>query len=418
MVNSGYIYLLGVSTVLLMIVNIMELSFIHANRLKLEAARKKSSTLNYITGILTRNAEIYFSGLFIFKTFSIIGITLSIAAIAIPDSAPATVGRYLLVLMIIMALIIIAGYLSKAMLRLNPNKFLQWLSVPSFIIYVISFPFAKPASVLPLMAYRKSRPDIQPYDNAGDFEKGDFSDILEKVSGNEHKKDNDKNIRLFRNALNFHEVLVRDCMVPRVDIEAVEKGTTIEELVRRFNETKYSRLPVYDTNIDHIIGYVTGKLLYRRPASISEIMTPVDYVPETMTAQCLLGNFIKKHHSIAIVIDEFGGTAGMVTLEDILEEIFGEIKDEHDQQDYVEKKIGNNEYIFSGRVEIARINKKYHLGIPESDEYDTLAGYVIYVNKDIPVVGDVIPDGNKKMKIMRADSSRIELIRLTLTSAG
>lgn len=415
MYDYGYIYGLTVASLCFIVVYIMESAFIRVNRLKLEAARKKSTTLDYITGILIRNAETYFSGLFICKSLAVIYIVLCIAVIAVSGRVPVSTGNFFIILLIATIFVCLLGVIARAVSRISPNKFFQWLSVPSFVIYIISFPFAKLAAALPGRSLKRSGTDMEPYGNSGDFDKEDLSEILEKASEQEQDGEEDKNIKLFQNALDFHEVLVRDCMVPRVDIEAVDKGTTIGELTERFNDTKFSRLPVYDGNIDNIIGYVTGKLLYRRPESISDIMTPVDYVPETMPAQRLLGNFIKKRHSIAVVIDEFGGTAGMVTLEDILEEIFGEIEDEHDQQDHVEKKIGDNEYIFSGRMEIERINEKYQLDIPESDDYDTLAGYVIYVNQDIPSAGDVITTGDKTIKIMRGDSSKIELIRLTVT---
>ena len=177
---------------------------------------------------------------------------------------------------------------------------------------------------------------------------------------------------------------------------------------------QFSRLPVYRDNIDNIVGYINTKSLFRYPRSIGEILNKIDYVPESMPAQKLLTLFIRSRHSIAVVIDEFGGTAGMVTIEDILEEIFGEIEDEHDSQDLVEKKMSDNEYLFSGRLEIEYVNEKYRLDFPESENYDTLAGYVIDKYQGIPSAGETILSDNKRIKILRTNASRIELMRVTI----
>ena len=227
-----------------------------------------------------------------------------------------------------------------------------------------------------------------------------------------------RDIRLFQNALDFSGLLVRDCMVPRVDIEAIDRTDSIRELTSRFIDTHFSRLPVYEENIDRIIGYVNTKSLFRQPATIDEILQQIDYVPESMPVQKLLTAFIKKRHSVAVVIDEFGGTAGMITIEDILEEIFGEIEDEHDDPGLVEKQMGDGEFIFSGRLEVEYINGKYHLDIPESDEYDTLAGYVIDRYQGIPSAGETILDGGRKIRVLRTESSKIELLRITLVGTS
>lgn len=209
------------------------------------------------------------------------------------------------------------------------------------------------------------------------FDREDLAHLLDEAAEDSEQTQNEKDIRLFQNALDFSDLLVRDCMVPRVDIEAVEQGCSVEEATRQFIDTQFSRLPVYRDNIDNIVGYINTKSLFRYPRSIGEILNKIDYVPESMPAQKLLTLFIRSRHSIAVVIDEFGGTAGMVTIEDILEEIFGEIEDEHDSQDLVEKKMSDNEYLFSGRLEIEYVNEKYRIDFPESENYDTLAGYVI-----------------------------------------
>lgn len=248
------------------------------------------------------------------------------------------------------------------------------------------------------------------------FDRLDLAHLIDEASESDEPSDQDKDMKLFQNALDFSDLLVRDCMVPRVDIEAIERTESIKTLTERFIDTHFSRLPVYEESIDHIVGYVNTKSLFKQPTSIDEILQKIDYVPESMPAQKLLTSFIKKGHSVAVVIDEFGGTAGMITIEDILEEIFGEIEDEHDDPGLVEKQMGEGEFIFSGRLEVEYINEKYHLDIPESDEYDTLAGYVIDRYQGIPAVGETILDGNRKIRVLRTESSKVELLRITLTS--
>ncbi len=203
-------------------------------------------------------------------------------------------------------------------------------------------------------------------------------------------------------------------MVPRVDVEAVEADSTVDELCERFIESQYSRIFVWEGSIDNIIGYVNIKSMFRHPATLRDIMIAVRYVPETMPAERLLEEFTKDRISVAVVIDEFGGTAGIISLEDVLEEIFGEIDDEHDTSDMVEKQVAENEYVFSSRLEVKYLNERYGLGIEESDEYETLAGYIISNENGIPPAGAEITVDNKMIRILKSSSSRIELVKVKL----
>jgi CBS domain containing-hemolysin-like protein len=201
-------------------------------------------------------------------------------------------------------------------------------------------------------------------------------------------------------------------MVPRVDVEAVESTITIEELTERFIETSFSRLFVCQESIDNIVGYVTTKSLFRNPQSINDILIPVRYVPETMATEKLMGEMIRTKQSVAVVIDEFGGTAGIISLEDVLEEIVGEIEDEHDEPEMVEKVLKDNQWVFSCRLEVAYLNERYQLGLSEEGEYDTLAGYIIDHYGSIPTVGTVIECEGKEIKILKSTSSRVELAKV------
>ena len=241
------------------------------------------------------------------------------------------------------------------------------------------------------------------------FDRDDLSLLVEDMSSN---SDTDhKELEIFRNALDFSDLRVRDCMSRRVEIEAVGIESTVEEAKAVFVDTNFSRLPVYRDSIDHIIGYIHIKDLLKNPVSITDMLMDVRFVPETMLAQNLLAAFIKDKESLAIVLDEFGGTAGLITIEDILEEIFGEIEDEHDISSMVEKKLKDGSYLFSERLEEEYLNEKYRLGIPENEEYDTLAGYIIYRNGGFPKQGDTVNIDGIKMDILRMNASKIELIK-------
>lgn len=243
------------------------------------------------------------------------------------------------------------------------------------------------------------------------FDRTDLASLLDANNAEiQHESDNE--IRLFQNALDFPDLRVRNCMVPRVDIEAVDISTSIGELTERFVESKYSRIFVWENSIDNIVGYVNSKSLFHRPATIREVLMQVSFVPETMPLQLLLENLIKRRNNIAVVIDEFGGTAGIISLEDVLEQIFGEIEDEHDVPDLTEKRVGDREWVLSCRLEVRYLNEKYDLGIEESREYDTLAGFIIYHYEGIPSAGETVRIGHLELKILRTTRSRIELARV------
>ena len=244
------------------------------------------------------------------------------------------------------------------------------------------------------------------------FDREDLAALLDSNNSEQHSEP-DNELKLFQNALDFADLRVRDCMVPRVDVEAVDiDDTSIEQLTARFVDSKYSRIFVWRKSIDNIVGYVNSKSLFTRPRQIADVMMEVNFVPETMPLQLMLENFIKHRSNIAVVIDEFGGTAGVISLEDVLEQIFGEIEDEHDIPDLTEKQVGPDEYVLSCRLEVKYLNEKYSLGIEESKEYDTLAGFIIYNYEGIPTAGETVFIGGLQLRILRTTRSRIELARV------
>ena len=223
-------------------------------------------------------------------------------------------------------------------------------------------------------------------------------------------------ITILHNALLFSKTRVRDCMIPRTEMEAVDIEMNIDELREKFVSTGYSKIIVYRENIDNIEGYISSKELFKHPETISDKLNQVIFVPETMPANRLLHDFIQEHRSVAVVVDEYGGTSGMVTLEDIMEEIFGDIEDEHDTDDFIEKKLRNNEYILSGRLEIEHLNTHYGLQIPESEEYDTLAGYILYFRHNFPKANEIVKIDRFQFKILKVSSTKIELVLLKILS--
>jgi len=302
--------------------------------------------------------------------------------------------------------------LPKALFRINPEGVLQLLAVP---LRVIDFSLRIPVLFITWLSHifieKILKVNVQ--HTAQAYTKVDLEDFIKHFVKNDEEEEEDLNTDILERALQLTDVKIRECIVPRTEIEAVEVDDTIEDLRNKFLETKHSKLIVYEEDIDHILGYVHHFDLLNNPASISEILFPIKVIPESMGARILLNHFTKEHKSIAWVVDEFGGTAGIVTLEDILEEIFGEINDEHDSEDFIERQIADDEYIFSGRLEIDYLNEKYDLDLPEG-EYETLSGFIVNNHEDIPDMDELIIIERFQFKIISVSDTRINTIKLKL----
>lgn len=244
------------------------------------------------------------------------------------------------------------------------------------------------------------------------FSKVDLEHFMQQSKSNEVEDSSDLNKELFENALSLSETRLRECLIPRKEIEAVSRNSSIEEVKAKFISTQLSKLVVYDENIDNITGYIHQLDLFKRPATVNEILLPIPTVPESMSATDLMNKFSKERRSIAWVIDEFGGTAGIVTMEDLLEEIFGEIHDEYDIEEFVDKQLANNEFIFSGRMELDLITEKYKLNFPDDEETETLSGYIIKNHEQIPKLKEHIIIGNYEIDILSVSDTRIEMVKL------
>ena len=395
------------STVILIVVMLllsaffsgMEIAFTSKNRLKLEIDRKQSRLFDRIAAVFARHPGQYITTILVGNNIALVVYSLAMSLLlrtlygalgwdrlaqsgsVVADTAISTV-----------IIIFCAEFLPKSVFRNNPNFYYRALAPVIYFFYILLYPVARFTTllshgILRLMGRRVEEKDITP-----SFDREDLAALLDTNNSEPHSEP-DNELKLFQNALDFADLRVRDCMVPRVDIESVDvDDTTIEQLTARFVDSKYSRIFVWRKSVDNIIGYVNSKSLFTRPAQIADVMMEVNFVPETMPLQSMLENFIKHRSNIAVVIDEF--------------------EDEHDIPDLTEKQVGPDEYVLSCRLEVKYLNEKYNLGIEESKEYDTLAGLIIFNYEGIPTAGETIFIDGLQLRILRTTRSRIELARV------
>lgn len=399
----------------------MEIAFLNKNRLKLEIDRKQSRIFDYIANIFAQNQGQYITTILVGNNITLVIYSMCMSqlirgvAYLLGWDSIYREGSFLLETIIPTIIVIfVAEYIPKSVFRANPNFYYRIFSPIIFVFYLLLYPVARFTTLLSYGLLRLFGRTTAQAEKDVEFDRSDLESLLD-TNNAESDDQTEAEIKMFQNALDFADLRVRDCMVSRVDMEAVDiDETTIESLTERFVESKYSRIFVWRDSVDNIIGYVNSKSLFTAPKSIEQVLIEVDFVVETMPLQDVLTQFIKQKSNIAVVIDEFGGTAGIISLEDVLEQIFGEIEDEHDVEDAVEKQVAENEYVFSCRLEVEYLNEKYGLGIAESEEYDTLAGYIIYRYKELPTAGTQMEFDGLKIKILRTTRSRIELARVEI----
>ncbi len=397
----------------------MEIAFLNKNRLKHEIDRKQSRIFDYIAELFSRNQGQYITTILVGNNITLVVYSMCMSqllramAYLLGWDDIYSQGSFILETIIPTIIVIfVAEYIPKSIIRTNPNFYYRFFAPVIFIFYIILYPIARLTTLLSYGLLRLFGRTPAQAVRQTEFDRSDLESLLDS-NNTEVQNDTEAEIKMFQNALDFADLRVRDCMVSRVDMEAVDiDQTTIESLTERFVESKYSRIFVWKDSIDNIIGYVNSKSLFTSPKGIDDLLIDVDFVAETMPLQDMLTQFIKQKSNIAVVIDEFGGTAGIISLEDVLEQIFGEIEDEHDVEDTVEKQLSETEYVLSCRLEVEYLNEKYGLNIAESDEYDTLAGYIIYRYKELPTAGTQMEFDGLKIKILRTTRSRIELARV------
>lgn len=388
----------------------MEIAFLGRNRLREEIDRKQNPMFNYIADIFSRNASNYITTILVGNNIALVVYSMFMSQMLLQLFNMENALAQTIVSTVV--ILFVGEYIPKSVVRHNPNFYYTIFSPVIYLLYIILYPVTRFTTLISYGLIRLTGARLESRIEPTEFNRDDLASLVE-ADNIEVDSEDEEDIRLFQNALDFADLRVRDCMVQRVDVEAVDLETTsIAELTERFVETNFSRIFVWHDTIDNIIGYVNSKSLFESPTSISDVLIKTIYVAETMPLQAMLETFTKRKASIAVVIDEFGGTAGIISLEDVLEQIFGDIEDEHDVQELVEKQISDDEWIFSTRLEVEYLNERYALAIPEDDEYDTLAGYIIAEHGGIPHEGDSFDTRHFSVKILKREGSRLDLVGL------
>ena len=397
----------------------MEIAFLTSNKLRIEIDKSKKGVTQALIDLFISHSGMYITTLLVGNNVVMViyGIFMSDLLVKQFEFLHLSIGVELFVETLVSTLIILvfAEFLPKTVFRLRSNLFLKLFSVPVFLFYLLFFPLSYFSVWLGgwLLRIFTGRKLGHKEPNRA-FGKVDLNNLIEEGEVNARQEEEMHEIKLFRNALDFSEVKLRECIVPRPDVVALSIDSSIEELTQLFIDTGLSRILIYKESIDDIIGYVHISTLFKDPPTIAKALSRVLIVPETMSAQRLLNLFIRDQKSVAVVVDEFGITAGIVTIEDIMEEIFGEIEDEHDHLTLKEVMISEQEYIFSGRLEVDYLNEKYHLDLEEREEYETLAGLVLYFNQSIPQEGETIVVNDLTFKILSVKNARIEEIKVCM----
>lgn len=401
----------------------METAFISSNKLRAELDRNDTRLTSRILSKFHSHPSDFISALLVGNYIALVIYCLLMSEvidkeILAPFFPQTGKGLSLFLQIIISACVILAvvEIIPKSLFKTAPNRMMRICAVPAYLTYVLLYPVSRFVSassrgLLRLFGLKTNKNVSEQV-----FTKIDLDNLIQ--SSIESAEDEDEitdEIKIFQNALYFSEVKVRDCMVPRTEIEAVEFGSPIETLKNRFVESGKSKIIVYKEDIDHIVGFIHSSEMFRNPADWTTRIIETPVVPETMSAQNLLKRFMQQKKSLAIVVDEFGGTSGIVTMEDLVEEIFGDIEDEHDNTHYVAKKTGENEYVLSGRLEIEKANELLGLDLPESEDYLTVSGLILHQYQSFPKLNEVVRFGHFEFRIIKKTTTKIELVRLKIT---
>lgn len=397
----------------------METAFVASSKLKIELNRKQGKYPSGIIAIFTHHPAQYFYTMLIGYCISlaIYGVAFTWWIIPVMMNHNAYFSGALPVAFVMAAIVFFffAGYLPKVLFRIAPNVIMNVCACPLLAFYGLMYPVTGIITGISHVLIRLfTKLDPAESDEKTFLAGADPDDFVigETHQANKEEQDVEHEIKIFQNALDFSTIKLRDCMIPRTDIVAVEENAPIAELKQKFIETGVSKIIVYNEDIDNVIGYVHSKELFRNPLSIQSMINQLTFVPETMSGNRMMQLFMQERRSIAIVVDEYGGTAGLLTLEDLIEEIFGEIEDEHDKDNLVERKIQENEYLFSGRLEIEYLNETFHFNIPEKDDYDTLAGFILYHHLNLPLAGEMINIEPYTFIIRKIINTRIDLVQM------
>lgn len=393
----------------------MEIAFVSSNKLRFELDKKQRNLTSSILSIFYRNPQQYISTMLVGNNVSLVIYGLLMAKVLTPWLAPINNQIVITLLQTIVATIVVlftGEFLPKTIFRINPNLWLRVFSWLLMSFYILLYPISLFSTWVSVWILRSFKVKISDKTQENVFSRIDLNYLLQESFDNfESEKELDNEVKIFQNALDFSKVKLRDCYVPRTDIIALEFGASVEVLKQTFIETGLSKIPIYKHNIDNIIGYIHSSEMFEHQLDWKKQINQIPIVPENMAAQKLMKIFMLQKKSIAVVVDEFGGTAGIITLEDIIEEIFGEIEDEHDNPGYIAQQTAEKEFLFSGRLEIKTINSRFNLDIPESDAYETIAGFILQNHQHFPKVNEIIRIEQYTIKCVKVTNNKIELVK-------
>lgn len=396
----------------------VEIAFVSSNKLRFEMDKNKGSITSRILSKFFKHPNTFISTMLVGNNVALVIYGILMAQLIGENLLNGIIdNQFLLVLfqtVISTFIILVTGeFMPKTIFKINPNLSLNIFAIPLYICYIILYPISKFASGISNLLLRIFGIKVNKDASAKAFTKIDLDYLIQSsIENSDSKEELDAEVKIFQNALDFSTIKIRDCMIPRTEIVAVEKDASIDELKSGFIESGISKIIVYEDSIDNIVGYIHSSEMFRNMADWTESVQQVPIVPETMAAHKLMKLFMQKKKSLAVVVDEFGGTAGIVSLEDLVEEIFGDIEDEHDTTSYIAKEITEGEYILSARLEIEKVNEMFNLDLPESDDYLTVGGLILDHYQSFPKLHEIIKINQYQFKIIKVTATKIELVKL------
>lgn len=393
-----------------------EIAYVSSNKVHVEILKKQEGVIANVLTKLTRKPSKLLATMLVGNNVALVvyGFEMGkVMTVLLPPFFQNVLWHTIISTLIIL---ITAEFMPKVFFQIYANQLLKVFAIPAYFFYLLFYPFSSFVmwiSDFVLRVFFKTKGDYVPLS----FSKVELVDYISEQMENAPKKEEvDSEVQMFQNALEFSGVKAREIMIPRTEIVAVELNESIENLIATFVSSGFSKILIYNENIDDILGYVHSFDMFKKPKTIKEVLIPIVNIPETIQINEVLNILTRKRKSMAVVLDEYGGTSGIVTLEDIVEELFGEIEDEHDKDKFIEEQISDTEYLFSARLEVEYLNETYHLDIPESEEYETLGGFIVLHNEGIPTQGEVIEIPPFTFTIEACSQTKIETVRLTVNN--
>lgn len=394
----------------------MEIAFVSSNRMLAEMDKGTSRLTRRLQTFFYKNPNDFVSTMLVGNNIVLVVYGIFVARLldntifkGLDPAISVTADTILSTLVVLFT----GEFLPKTLFKSNPNKFFSFFVFPAYLFYLLLWPVSRFSTFLSKILLKISGVKVDKDNDEGEFSKIDLDYLVQ--SSIDNASDNsqiDDEVRIFQNALDFSDTKVRDCMVPRTEICAVEKSSSLSDLKNIFIESGKSKILVYDNDIDHIIGYIHSLELFRNPNDWHNHIRTMPFVPETMSARKMMQTFLQQKKSLGVVVDEFGGTSGIISLEDIVEEIFGDIEDEHDNSNYIAQKNPDGSYLLSARLEIDKVNDLFSLDIPESEDYMTIGGFILHEYENFPKLNEVVRIGRFEFKIIKNTMTKIELVRL------